>query len=336
MKLKTSLLEKKTHNINIDHSRSDFSFYRKLGRTDLTVSCLGLGGGSGISSDDTMYAFDQGINFLFFSSDLHHAIYSRMSDALRQLCRRGSSVRERVVLSTVTYIKNPQVITAALHDQFLELGIDYIDVFFWGWIDSCDRANFNDCMGLSPYIRGKNTPCQQAMEQLFGASERLKKMGAVRYVGASFHDLKLAQEWLNTPFLDVAMVRHNPAHRNAQNSIFKNLSVNDLNRSGIVTFKSTGLHTGTPLWNVPNDLPKGCWHPTVPDFYRYSLSQNCVDVCLTGVRNKEEIDAAIAGVQKGKLSEAEIDYLNLYGDLNRQRVKSHEISFDRLLFKANS
>jgi len=81
---------------------SDLPFYRKLGRTNLTVSCLGLGGGGSISSEDTLYAFDRGINYFFYSSDLHHYIYSPMSGALRQLCGRGSSVREKVVLATVT------------------------------------------------------------------------------------------------------------------------------------------------------------------------------------------------------------------------------------------
>jgi aryl-alcohol dehydrogenase-like predicted oxidoreductase len=312
---------------------SDLPFYRKLGRTDLTVSCLGLGGGGGISSEDTLYAFDQGINYFFYSSDLHHYIYSSMSDALRQLCGRSSTVREKVVLATVTYIKSPEMALAALMDQFVELGIDYIDVLFWGWIGTNDAQALHDCLQLSPDLRGANSVYQRTIEKMFGVSERLKKMGAVRYIGASFHDINLAQQWLRSPLLDVVMVRHNVAHRSAQSQIFNQLDIHDTQRPGIVTFKSTGSHSGV-LWEAPAGLPAGCWQPSVPDLYRYSLSQNCVDVCLTGLRSREEIDAAIAGVQKGKLTPAQLDYLNLYGDLHRNRLEVQEIPPEKLLFSA--
>lgn len=312
---------------------SDLPFYRKLGRTDLTVSCLGLGGGGGISSEDTLYAFDQGINYFFYSSDLHHHIYSSMAEALRQLCGRGSSVREKVVLATVTYIKSPEVALAALLDQFVELGIDYIDVLFWGWIGANDEPALQDCLQLSPDLRGSNSVYQRTIERMFGTSERLKNMGAVRYIGASFHDVNLARQWSNSPQLDVVMVRHNVAHRSAQNRVFNQLDAQEPQRPGIVTFKSTGSHTGA-LWDAPLGLPKGCWRPSVPDLYRYSLSQNCVDVCLTGLRCREEVDAAIAGVQQGKLTPGELDYLNLYGDLHRNRLKVQDISPQRLLYCA--
>ncbi|QLE39976.1 aldo/keto reductase [Nostoc sp. C052] len=312
---------------------SDLPFYRQLGRTDLTVSCLGLGGGGGISSEDTLYAFDQGINYFFYSSDLHHYIYSSMSDALRQLCGRSSSVREKVVLATVTYIKSPEMALAALMDQFVELGIDYIDVLFWGWIGSNDGQALQDCLQLSSDLRGANSVYQRTIEKMFGVSERLKKMGAVRYIGASFHDINLARQWLHSPLLDVVMVRHNVAHRSAQSQILNQIDAQDTQRPGIVTFKSVGSHSGV-LWDVPAGLPVGCWQPSVPDLYRYSLSQNCVDVCLTGLRSQEEIDAAIAGVQKGKLTPAQLDYLNLYGDLHRNRLKVQEISPERLLYSA--
>jgi predicted aldo/keto reductase-like oxidoreductase len=133
--------------------------------------------------------------------------------------------------------------------------------------------------------------------------------------------------------LDVVMVRHNVAHRSAQGKIFNQLDAKDSERSGIVTFKSTGSHSGA-LWDIPTGLPAGCWQPSVPDLYRYSLSQNCVDVCLTGLRSREEVDAAIAGIQKGKLTPAELDYLNLYGDLHRNRLKVQEVPPEQLLYCA--
>lgn len=312
--------------------KSDLPFYRKLGRTDLTVSCLGLGGGGSISSEDTLYAFDQGINYFFYSSDLHHYMYSSMSEALRQLCGRGSSLREQVVLATVTYVKNPEMVMAALIDQFTELRIDYIDVFFWGWIGDKDGAVLADCLQLSPDLRGANSVYQRTIEKMFATSERLKKMGAVRYIGASFHDVNLARQWSGSSLLDVVMVRHNVAHRSAQEQVFNQLDAQS-QRPGIITFKSTGSHTGA-LWNAPPDLPEKYWRPSVPDLYRYSLSQNCVDVCLTGLRCRKEVDAAIAGMQKGKLTPAELEYLNLYGDLHRNQLNFQDIPPEKLLYRA--
>jgi hypothetical protein len=128
------------------------------------------------------------------------------------------------------------------------------------------------------------------------------------------------------------MVRHNVAHRSAQSQVFNQLDAQDPSRPGIVTFKSTGSHTGV-LWDAPLGLPEACWRPTVPDLYRYSLSQNCVDVCLTGLTRREEVDAAISGVQQGKLTTAELEYLNLYGDLHRNKLKIQEVSPERLLYR---
>lgn len=310
---------------------SNLPFYRKLGRTDLTVSCLGLGGGGGISSQDTLYAFEQGINYFFYSSDLHHFLYTKMSSALKQLCGRSSSAREKVVLATVTYIKSPEMILAALLDQIGELGIDYIDVFFWGWIGTNDGAALKSCLDLSEDLRGSNSPYQRTMEKMYGTSERLKKMGLVRYIGASFHDLNLANQWLDSPLLDVVMVRHNVAHRTAQNKVFSHLDSQNLQRSGIVTFKSAGSFSGS-LLNVPASLPKECWKPSVPDLYRYSLSQNCVDVCLTGLRRREEVDAAISGIGKGKLTPAELNYLNIYGDLHRKKLRIEDVDSEQLIY----
>lgn len=240
-----------------------------------------------------------------------------------------------MVLATVSYIiRSPEAIFSSLFDQFSDLGIDYIDVFFWGWVDNHNVNAFEKCVSASDDIRGPNTVCQRTIERMFGVSERLKKMGAIRYIGASFHDHDLAKKWLNSSWLDVAMVRHNVAHRTAQTKVFPHLDASDPHRPGIVTFKSAGMYN--QLWQPPASLPSGCWQPTVPDLYRYSLSQNCVDVALAGWQTREHVDAAIEGVQKGKLTAQELDYLNLYGDLHRNRVQIQNVEPERLLVSSYS
>ena len=87
------------------------------------------------------------------------------------------------------------------------------------------------------------------------------------------------------------------------------------------------------LWDAPDRLPNNCWKPSVPDLYRYSLSQNCVDICLTGWRNRSEIDQAISALEKGKLTTQEINYLNLYGDLHRQRITLNESNSKQLIYQ---
>ena len=135
--------------------------------------------------------------------------------------------------------RTPDVIFTYLYDQIRELGIDYIDIFFWGWIDADNAINFEKCMSVSDDLRGPNTVYQRMIERTFGTSERLKKMGLVRYIGASFHDHDLASQWLNSPLLDVVMVRHNVAHRTAQKKVFPYLDADDPQRPGIVTFNSS-------------------------------------------------------------------------------------------------
>jgi PPIC-type PPIASE domain len=162
----------------------------------------------------------------------------------------------------------------------------------------------------------------------------LREMGMIHDLGvfiglserifASMFHIGMALSIAKWPwFLPIAIVLHSLTNLTISKLQKSNLNATDPDRPGIVTFKSAGMLS--PLWPSPIGLPDNCWQPSVPDFYRYSLSQNCVDVALMGPEKRSHIDAALAGLEKGKLSEKEIDYLNLYGDLHRQRLSKQNL-----------
>ncbi len=295
---------------------SGFSM-RRLGKTGLQVSPLGIGGGSGIQSQDLLYAFERGINYFFFSSDLHHCVYQRSVEALRTLCGQGSAVRDKVVLATVSYVDSPDPhkVLATLMDQFAELGVDYIDVFHWGWItDDCNFAPLVkrafQLKGDSAITRGiRHLQLMEMGDQAMEINEALLKRGLVRCVGASFHSRRVARTWMRN--LDVLMLRYNLAHRGVEQDIVPFLYGEKERDPGIVVFNAA--HEGTRLFHIsPRGYPSDWYVPSIPDCYRFALSNPWVDVVLTGMKDRVEIDHALAALEKGPLGAEEYDAMFRY------------------------
>ncbi|NWJ45517.1 MAG: aldo/keto reductase [Chloroflexi bacterium] len=284
---------------------------RTLGKTGLKVSPLGIGGGSGISSEDVLYAFERGVNYFFFSSDLHHHSYRNSAEALRKLCQKGSAVRDKVVLATVSYINNPEKLIGILIDQFIELEIDYIDVFHWGWVNEKDASAelFKSVQDLK-----EEGDFNRFFREQFGVMEEVNQellnRGLVRYVGASFHSRVLARQWMSE--LDVLMLRYNLAHLGVEVGIFPLLPQDKTQRPGTVVF-NVG-HEGQRLISMPPPgLSPDSYVPSLPDCYRYALTNPSVDVVLTGVQNRTQLDEALAAMEKGALSPTECEQLRDYG-----------------------
>ncbi len=284
---------------------------RPLGKTGLNVSPLGIGGGNGLSSEDTLYAFERGVNYFFFSSDLHHHSYRESAAALRSLCGQGSAVRDNVVLATVSYLNNPDKIMAILIDQFRELRIDYIDVFHWGWIN--DRDECGQLFDTTRKLQDGGQLARIFREQVLQAEEinqELMSRGLVRFAGASFHSRAMARQWL--PALDVLMLRYNLAHLGVERGIFPQLSGDKSRDPGLVVF-NVG-HEGQRLISTPPPAyPADRYVPTIPDCYRYALSNPYVDVVLTGPQSRRELDDALTVLEKGPCSPEEYAQMREYG-----------------------
>lgn len=293
---------------------SGFTF-RQLGKTQLLVSPLGIGGGSGIGSEDLLYAFDRGVNYFFYSSDLHHFIYHNSTAALKTLCGAGSSVRDKVVLATASYVTNPEKIIAVILDQFKELGVDYVDIFQWGWVTEKDDVDGLIQVGNSLKAGGTLSRfIQEKVFQIENVNQELINRGLVRYVSASFHSRQLARQCLDK--LDVVMLRYNLAHLGIENGIFPLLSADKSKDPGVVVF-NVGHESGKLISTPPPGYPVEKYIPSIPDCYRYVLSNPWVDVVLSGVSNRSQLDAALAALDKGPLSREECDYFREYGALWR-------------------
>lgn len=301
---------------------SAFTMRRPLGKTGLQVSPLGIGGGGSISNEDLLYAFDKGINYFFFSSDMHHFAYQRSAKALRNLCEHGSSTREQVVLATVSYVNHPEKLPGILADQFSELGVDYIDIFHWGWItDEQDMVGLikkarqlqrvGDISGTVALLRSKR---QAQEEQAAAINEEILRRGLVRHIGASFHSRAASRLWMKN--MDVMMLRYNISHLGAEEDVVPFLTGEKTKDPGMVVFNVA--HQGLRRFDVrPSDYPADQYAPSVPDCYRFALSQPWVDLVLTGVSNREQVDQALSVLEQGPLNAEERAAMVRYGAIFR-------------------
>ena len=285
----------------------------RLGRTDLEVCRIGIGGGGGLSSADLRYAMSRGINYYFHSTDLHAAQYERSRSALRSVFGRASPRRDKLVLSVVSYVCDPEKIFAVLADQLHTIGADYVDVFNWGWVT---RRNEPGALlqtaddVLRKQIRRKDAAAIAGVAREAGAD--LRSRGYARYLGITTHDRPLAAELANDPLVDVVMCRYNIAHRGAEREFFPKLPPA---RPGVVTFNAAHGARGM-LAVAPPGFPKERYVPAYGDLYRFALDRPEIDVVLTGPATREHVDASLRTLDGPPLEPRMRAYLEKYGDIH--------------------
>jgi aryl-alcohol dehydrogenase-like predicted oxidoreductase len=171
--------------------------YIELGNTGLRVSRLSIGTGThgfGGRSDQSVlgveglsnllqHAYELGVNF--WDAADGYGSHPHLAEALR------SVPREDIVITTKTMSRTAHEVRDDV-DRFLrELGTDVIDIVL---------LHFLTRSGWSRDYRG-------AMDEL----TRAKDAGQIRAVGVSCHDLGALREASESGWVDVALVRLNPA-----------------------------------------------------------------------------------------------------------------------------
>lgn len=251
-----------------------------LGRSGLRVSPIGLSASYGIDARGVERAFERGINYMYWGS-VRRPGFGR---GVRSVARKH---REDLVVVVQTYSRSKLAMKPSLHAALRQLDIDYADVLLLGWWNSMPANRILD------------------------GALALREAGKVRHIMISCHNRPAFQSFIHEPLLDAVMVRYNAAHRGAEREVFPHVA-DAKEPPGVVAYTAT-------RWGQlldPRLTPAGEKTPTAADCYRFALSHDNVDMCLSGPKNHAELDGALTALQASgtPMSEEELAWMRRVGD----------------------
>jgi hypothetical protein len=271
-----------------------------LGDTGLAVSpvCIGI-----VQDPNTIQvAYERGVNFFFFSADMHWPLYQHTRTGLTRLLAGDRGVRDRLTIAVASYVVQPEFGARRgarqPADPFFEAlmavpGLERIDVLVAGSVYGQDAR-----------------PRLESLDQL-----RRQRFVGARAIGASFHDRGALLRSTVDRALDLALLRFNARHPGALADVFPLLGPRP--RPLLYTFKSTHGHVPEARarqLGVGDDF----WSPTVADHYRFALSPPDVDGMLCAPRSPEEVVSLDRALADGPLDLDEIEHLLVLAELEGQ------------------
>jgi aryl-alcohol dehydrogenase-like predicted oxidoreductase len=144
---------------------------------------------------------------------------------------------------------------------------------------------------------------------IFDQALHLRERGLIRAIAVSTHDRPQAAAIANHNCdVDVLHVRYNAVHPGAERDIFAKLPAPEV-RPGIVTFTAT-------CWGElmkPDKIAAGDKIPSASYCYLFNLTNPAVDLCLTGTRSVSDLTAALDALDKGPLTQEEMDWMRRVG-----------------------
>ena len=308
--------------------------YRRLGRTGLRVSVVGLGSGgasqlgqrSGLPSEDVVRlvrrALELGVNHIDTAAD-YGSSEAMLGDALEGV------PRDAYVLSTKFQptkdggpLRSPEELRRSLAESLRRLRTDHVDIFY---LHAVRAAEYEQCV-----------------EAYGGVLESLRRAGAVRFLGVTEqysedHGHRMVQAATRDGLFDAVMVGYNPISPAAALEALPAAQARDV---GVVimcavrrviarpellsalirSWKAEGLLGADAVPDEgPLDWVLGPGVESLTDAaYQFAATHPAVGSGLTGTANVDHLEANVKAVLGAPLpAETERRLVRLFGPVGR-------------------
>jgi aryl-alcohol dehydrogenase-like predicted oxidoreductase len=259
-------------------TQDNFLGRRKLGKTGLMVSRIGLAASYGIGADGVEAAYQEmGINYFYWGSMRKKGF----GEGIRRLSQQH---RNDMVVVIQSYSRWGGLLNRSVENALRDLKLDQADVLLLGWHN------------------------QNPSSRIMDAALKLRESGRVCNLAVSCHHRPAFRQFIQEGIFDILMFRYNAAHRGAETQIFPFLEGD--NRPGTVGYTATRWGH---LLN-PKKIPAGEKVPKASDCYRFALTQPQVDLCLSGPANREQLKEVFAALERGPMNEEELAWMRRVGD----------------------
>lgn len=247
--------------------------YRRLGKTNLMVSAVGLGGHARSNQQErteiVSRSIDAGINYIDACWDNEvkrdaKALQGRRDKMYLALSHGAKEVRNEK-------FRTSKALLASLDELLRDSGQEYTDLWRITCYEPGGRHTFD-------------TACE-----IVDALEKAKKQGKARFIGFSTHDRRWTQFMIEYfPQIECVCFPFTTMSRRAPtDSVFDTLTRQDVGAFGIKPFAAGSLFTGDRAENLKRARLA----------IRYILATNTV-IPIPGVNSVEELDNVVTAVKE--------------------------------------
>ncbi len=257
----------------------------KLSDSLPTVCRLGLAtrGNTHLLPDDVGFALEKGIQFWNWCG---------YEDGMSQAVRDLGSARSEVILGTQIQSTDRDSLLTEVEAYLKMLRTDRLDIATIYYLETrAEWENLNKSRGVIETLKD------------------LQAQGTIGLVGVTSHQRKLAASIAEARETGLLMIRHNAAHRGAEDDIFP---ITD--RRGVPVIAYTCLRWGA-LIQPQADNESTFTIPTAPDCYRFVLSNPSVSVALMAPDTRQELEENLTLLDQWKsMTSSEIERIREWGD----------------------